>query len=253
MAGSIMMLLLLIPTGLVLGILLNYLADTLPYTRRLSQPVCCYCGSPYQWRNYLFFQPCENCGRARKIRHWLIPLVSIILVPIFWYFPPAHLTFWVAVLLLAYFTLVTITDLEYRVILDQVSLAGVFVGLAAGFWRNTWSSCLIGGAVGFGFMLLLYYLGNLFGRYLSRRKGVAIEDGEALGFGDVYLSGIIGLILGWPAITAGLLLGIILGGLMGGILMLIAWLSRGGYKPGMFIPYAPFLVLGAVILLYPPW
>lgn len=238
--------------GLALGCFINYLADVLPFTRSLSAPICTFCGGERGWPHYLAGYRCPSCGKGRPNRVWIVPLFFAFLMPYFWYFPLKHLTFGWAVLLLAFFTLVAITDLEYRAILNQVSLVGVGIGLAVGFSRHTWWATLLGGAAGFGIMLFLYYVGSLFGRYLARRRGVEMEDEDALGFGDVNLSGIIGLILGWPGITAGLVLGIVLGGLVGGMMILTAWIARR-YKPGVFIPYAPFLVLGAVILLYLPW
>lgn len=242
--------------GLLLGVLVNYLADVLPHHRRLKGPVCAYCGTGMSWRPYLAFQPCAQCGRGRRARHWLASLLGALMLPLLWYADPLtlplELPFWMAVCLLAYFAVVGIIDLEYHAILTEMSILGALLGLAAGLLRNAWQETLAGGAAGFGIMLLLYLFGRAFGGWLARRRGVTLEDTEALGFGDVNLGGIIGLIMGWPAVVASLFLAIVLGGVTGLLVVLARALSRR-YEAGMFMPYAPFLILGAVLLLYLPW
>ena len=80
---------------------------------------------------------------------------------------------------------------------------------------------------------------------LKRGAGAGAE--EALGFGDVMLGGVLGLILGWPAIFASLLLTILLSGAASLLYLLVMILARR-YSPALSIPYGPYLVLGAVLL-----
>lgn len=238
--------------GLILGVLVNYLADVLPIKRRLGNPICLHCGATPTLTDYLRLRKCAYCGSSRAPRSWLLPIFFSVAVPMMWFFPPIHLGFAAGVILLVFFALVVVTDLEYHLILHPVSIAGAAIGLAVGLMRHGFLRTLLGGLAGFGTMFLLYYLGILFGRYMAKRRGEPVEDSEALGFGDVNLSGVIGLILGWPAVVAGLLLGITLGGLAGaGIMAMMA--VRRRYAARTYIPYAPFLVLGAAFLLYPPW
>ena len=49
-------------------------------------------------------------------------------------------------------------------------------------------------------------------KLLNKNNSKYSEEDVALGFGDVHLSGILGLLLGWPGITGGLFVAIILGG-----------------------------------------
>jgi leader peptidase (prepilin peptidase)/N-methyltransferase len=156
---------------------------------------------------------------------------------------------------------VTVIDLEHRLILHPVSLIGVALGAGIGIYLHGVYLTLLGGAVGFGIMLILYYLGVGYVRLITRRKRKLAEQqavesqeeqgemGEGLGFGDVNLSGVIGLMLGWPGIIAGLILGIILAGIasLGYILFMV--LSKR-YHPNMALPYGPYLVAAAVVLLY---
>jgi leader peptidase (prepilin peptidase)/N-methyltransferase len=107
---------------------------------------------------------------------------------------------------------------------------------------------LIGFAVGFGVMLAIYYFGILFNRWMSKARGQEIDE-VALGFGDVNLSGILGIALGWPRIIVCLFSAIVLGGLLSGLYILVMIL-RKRYQAFTAIPYAPFLIIAAVVLLY---
>ena len=57
--------------------------------------------------------------------------------------------------LLLYFGVVTVIDLEQRLILHPVSLVGAVIGLVVGFWLHGWVDTLAGGAAGFLMMFLL--------------------------------------------------------------------------------------------------
>jgi prepilin signal peptidase PulO-like enzyme (type II secretory pathway) len=52
----------------------------------------------------------------------------------------------------------------------------------------------------------------MFVRFINRRR-MRTPEGEALGFGDVILGGVLGLLLGWPAIVLGLVVAFLLGGI----------------------------------------
>ncbi len=107
---------------------------------------------------------------------------------------------------------------------------------------------LLGGAFGFGGMLLLYFLGEAFTRYMSKRRGELIDE-VALGYGDVNLCGVTGLLLGWPVILAGLLFTIFAGGI-GSLLVIAYMLIRKRYNAFTPIPYAPFLIFSVLFYLY---
>jgi leader peptidase (prepilin peptidase)/N-methyltransferase len=69
-----------------------------------------------------------------------------------------------------------------------------------------------------------------------------------MGFGDVKLSGVLGLYtawLGWDVWGAGLMLGFLLGGIFG-IAVVVS--RRGGRKTA--VPFGPFMVLGAFVAVF---
>jgi leader peptidase (prepilin peptidase) / N-methyltransferase len=164
--------------------------------------------------------------------------------------PPGRLPPEIGFVMLAYFILVAVIDIEHRLILGPISQFGVVLGLLIGIYLHNVLYTLIGGLAGAGIMWLLYLAGRLFSRYLSKRREEPIDE-EALGFGDVYIAAIIGLILGWPGITAGLLGAILLGGLISGLYLLVMVIAKR-YHSNTALPYAPFLLLAVVLLLYYP-
>ena len=234
--------------GWLAGNLVNYLGDVLPSTRHFSQPYCTRCGKPATWWNYLTWRSCVNCHMKRSIRNWLFQIFYVVAFSALWFHPSTRLGYWIGSLLLIYFGVVFLIDLEHRLVLHQVSIAGAAIGLLVGIWlHNIWET-IAGGAAGFGIMLALYYLGEVYSRWMARRRGQELDE-VALGFGDVNLSGVLGLILGWPGIVVGLVFTILTGGLFSLSYLIFLFIAKK-YKPFTAIPYAPFLLIGATILLY---
>jgi leader peptidase (prepilin peptidase)/N-methyltransferase len=167
---------------------------------------------------------------------------------ILWFLPPERLGYYLGLVWLVYFGLVVVIDLERRLILHPVNLVGGAMACIQGVFLHGLGKTILGGGFGFLVMLIFYFLGMLFVKHFSRVRGEE-SDQVALGFGDVNLAGVIGLLLGWPGVVAGLILAILLGGLVSGI-YLLGKLIKGQYTAFEALPYGPFLVLSAVYLLY---
>ena len=241
--------LLIVMLGWTCGTLINYLADVLPTRHKLTRPFCLHCGEPFPLVEYLgWWRGCPHCHHRRAWRTWVVESTYIIASGWLWVYPPDRLGFVIGLVLLIYFGIVVVIDLEHRLILYSISLAGAVIGAVIGTWLHGWLATLLGGLFGFGLMLLFYFLGTLFGRWMARRRGEALEE-EALGFGDVCLSGVLGLLLGWPGIILGLIVAIMLGAIVSLLYLLGMILSRK-YRLFAAIPYGPFLVAGTVLLLY---
>ncbi len=232
------------------ALLVNYLSDVLPARRKLTLPVCTQCAADFAWTDYILLKRCSKCGAARSKRTWITQAAGLILTVYLWYFPPKQLGFWLGFLLLIYLAVVLIIDLEHRLVLHPVSYFGIFLGLLVGTKLHGFGNALLGGLVGFGIMFGLYYLGIFFARWVSKRRGENIvAEGDALGFGDVNLAGILGLMLGLPLIFFGVLAAILAGGLVS-LILVLGMLAFKRYQAFSAIPYAPFLIFGAVFLLY---
>jgi len=66
-----------------------------------------------------------------------------------------------------------------------------------------------------------------------------------MGWGDVKLAFLLGLILGWPNILTALFFGFLLGGIMG-----MGLLAFGKKSLKSEVPFGPFLVAGTFVALF---
>ncbi len=244
----------------VLSFFINVLSDNLPVQNSLYRPICLACKSKLSWLNYLLLKKCDSCGKNQPMRHLIVFLMMAISPIILYFFPPSRTGWLIGLLLLDYFLLVFIIDLEHRLIFYSLTIIGAAICLPVGIWirlHNIETSgsislalllTLLGGIAGFLIMLGLYFLGRLFSSLMAKMKKQEIEK-EALGYGDVLISAIIGFLFGWPGILAVLIGAIILGGLVSLSIILIQ-LARKKYQPFSAIPYAPFLIICALGILF---
>lgn len=132
-----------------------------------------------------------------------------------------------------FFLLVAAIDLKYRLVLDVMIYPAAVVALLLQIVspKRDVLAALAGGALGFSVFLV-----------------TALVKQGGVGGGDIKLSGLIGLVVGFPEVLWALALGIVAGGITALLLML-----SPRWKLKSHMPYAPFLCLGAVIaLLYSP-
>lgn len=250
-----LMLLVSVVIGWICGFMINYLSDVLPVTRKLSRPLCQKCQAPYAWGNYLSLRSCSECQGERSIRTWGLQIIFPVASVLIWTFPRPILPYALAMALLSFFGLVAVIDLEHRVVLHPVSLFGAVFGLGVGIYLRSGNSgtgallsTLFGGAAGFGIMMVLYLLGIFYVRRMAKKRSLPADE-VALGFGDVNLAGILGLMLGWPAISLCLFFAILGGGVVS-LIIILGMLIVKKYHAFTAIPYAPFLLLAALYLLF---
>lgn len=125
----------------------------------------------------------------------------------------------------------TLTIFEFGLIF---TLIGVIINVNTGI--NLFINSLLGMIVGAGIFLLITLIGG------------AIAGKEAMGFGDVKLMGAMGLFFGWFNII-----------LISVIAFLLAAITSIGIlvlrkkKIDEYIPFGPFIVIGAIISIYTPF
>lgn len=129
----------------------------------------------------------------------------------------------------AFLLTVLVIDLEHRRVLNVMLAPAALVAPAASLLPGDPSPAmaLLGGAVGFGVFLLFGIMGR-----------------GALGAGDVKLMGVVGLMVGYPAIWTAIVAGTVLGAVVA--LLLLA--SKRATRKSTFA-YAPWLALGALFAL----
>jgi leader peptidase (prepilin peptidase) / N-methyltransferase len=244
--------------GLFCGSLVNYLAGGLvrePRSFPLSN--CRECA--VKWRFVLMLPvigfimaraKCPHCGKPLGIHIVLVETgMGILLTYLFWRYGFS----WELSVLIIYSLLLMIllvTDVEQMLIPNVVTypayaivlvisaaimVLGVkphwFITLpASGFWMiiyNYLVNAVAGGLAGFIVLFL-----------------IAIVARGGMGFGDVKLAALIGLMTGFPIVIAALFIGMVLGGLVAGALLLTK--LRGCKDP---MPFGPFLCLGGIAAL----
>jgi len=236
--------------GALAGILVNYLADVLPYTRKLSAPSCLNCDHRYTLREYLFSFKCPECHSRPPLRNYLVVIGMMLISFLTAWLHVNGLSYWAAMHLFTFFALIITIDMEHKVVSNETSIFGAVMLAIYGLILNGWWRTILGGIAGYAAMLILYYGGILFTRLLSKIRHQEIDE-VALGFGDVNVAGFLGLLIGWSAILDTLLIAIVLGGVISLLVILIMALLRR-YQAFSAIPYAPFLIIAATIVLFIP-
>jgi len=242
--------------GLAVGAVINVLADDLPHRTEFRQPRCPACDqryTPLQWVAVVAFLSgrgrCGFCDASLALRRVLVEIVSaLMLVLLYDKFGPT-IKFLLLAMLLEGLWLITIIDFEHRLILYATIFPMIGIAVLYGLFgaNRGLTRTLIGGLVGFGVVYLIYLLGWVFGAVAARTRGEPLSE-IPFGGGDVNLAGVIGLAVGWSGILLSLFITVMTGGL-GALIYVLFMSSRRRYDAFTPIPYGPFLVLGAVVLL----
>jgi leader peptidase (prepilin peptidase)/N-methyltransferase len=140
----------------------------------------------------------------------------------------------------AYFVAVGVAlaliDVDTKRLPDALTLPSYVVGLLLlGAASLDQPSSLLRAVLGAGAMFAVYF-------------ALCFAYPAGMGFGDVKLSGVIGLYtawLGWDVWAAGLMLGFLLGGLFG---IAVVASKRGGRKTAL--PFGPFMIVAAFIAIF---
>lgn len=242
--------------GLIVGSFLNVvvyrlrLADTI-----LGRSRCQHCANQISWYDniplfsFIFLKAkCRNC--KGKIS-WQYPLIEFFTGVVFLLVGKYFFNFmdffglWETVFYLIIFSLLLVLlayDWQYLEVpimifwiilgflgINFIVVSILEINMGLGLRNLTLVPSLIGGFVSWLFFFSLVFF--------SKEKW--------MGWGDVYVGLLVGLILGWPSIFLGLLLSF----LMGSIYSLIIILRKKGSMKSQ-IPFIPFLVLGIFLTIF---
>lgn len=239
---------LLYVTAAMLGVVFGSFASLIAHRLPLGQAVvsgrsrCPHCGHVLHMADlvpvfsYLWNRgKCRHCAADVSWRYPLIEIATALLFIAALVAAGPGLNAILLGILAVGLVVMTVIDLEYQIIPDQISLAlaglGLAYHLAQGATSDMWLSAGVGALTGF---LIAWALRAAFQRLKGR---------EALGFGDVKFFAVAGL---WTGI-GGLADFMMLSGLAG-ILFAAGWRIQGG---DAVFPFGPALAIGlfAVILL----
>ncbi|PKO07581.1 MAG: hypothetical protein CVU41_02485 [Chloroflexi bacterium HGW-Chloroflexi-3] len=239
----------LVPLSILVSMMINHLADTLPIVRKMTlSPICTKCHQTFELSRYVLYKACPHCLTKPGNRRFLLPIVFIITYVLLYLLPPVYSGIHLSLIIVTFLYLVFIIDLEHRLILHPVSIFGAILFTIIGLYLNGWQKTILGGGIGFLIMYGLYLFGILFSKWIAKKRGETLDE-VALGYGDVNLTAIFGLLFGWPRIAVLLFFTILLGGIFSAVYMLILKV-RKRYELFTPIPYAPFLIISALLLMY---
>ena len=229
--------------GLLIGGLINALADDLPQRERPSRPHCpnpeCdHVYGPAGWltvgRMLQDGGRCPVCGWPLRRRGPLVEVGTAVLFAVLPWLLDDPLTLGVYAFYTAVLILVIVIDLENRLILDVVTWPGTAVALLLSLVLPDINllSALLGAVLGYLLFLGIYGLAK-----------VTFGPG-AIGQGDVKLAMLMGAMLGVPQILIALMLGIFIGGIVSGVLLATRRVKRNTY-----LPYGQYLAAAAILML----
>lgn len=251
-----MNLLIIIPifVGWLAGMVINYVSDALPKIRQIDSPVLLDENIFNNLKKYLFFQ---NFNQHAKKNRIVLTHIVILALSIYTWVESPKMGYALGMLLMIYLAIVFVIDMEHRLILHPTSIIGSILTLILGTVSRGFMPTLLGGLGGFVILFLFYLFGVLFAKMRAKKmiaQGQEPDDEEALGAGDVILATILGFLVGWPLIWFCILMSILLGGIIS--FLLIVWLIVSGkYNKNalmMFIPYGPYFIISASLLIYFP-
>lgn len=236
-----------IPAGLVglaVGSFGGVVADRLPRGESLLRPAshCGACGSPLRSRDnipvlsYLVLRGrCRSCGRQIPATDLLIELATGVVFVLFsWRLSslwalPAYAVFSAGMLILSAVDF-RLRRLPTPVVYWTAGLGGALLVVASA-GTGDWSRLISAGSGALACLLVFF--------------GIFVAVPKGMGFGDVRLAGVCGLMLGWlglRVVPLGLLFGFLLAAIPA--LGLVA-LGRANRKSQ--IPFGPYLAAGAIL------
>ncbi|MGB8646613.1 MAG: prepilin peptidase [Anaerolineae bacterium] len=251
--------------GWLMGVFVNRASDNLPPPERsslLTAPRCSHCGAA--------FDPLEQsglvnlllnrgrCSHCHSPRSWRAPIVEAgmaFLFGLLCYRLGLGLMLFTYSLLTVLLVLITIIDLEHRLILNVVILpATLLTIILVPITRivtaipppiapeKSFYNSFLGLGIGYAIVAGIYFMGVLFGKYMARRRGKPVDE-VAFGMGDVKLAGMVGAVAGVIGIFTILVYAILLGGVVSLIVIVYQLVVHRRYSLFMAIPYGPFFTI----------
>lgn len=235
-----MLILLISILGLLIGSFLNVCIYRLPRNESIITPPshCMTCSTRLKpWDlipiiSYLLSRGrCRYCGTDYSPRYALVELLTALLFVWSLQVFGCSVALVKALILTAFFIVITFIDYDHQLILDKVLVWLSGVGVVINLWT---------GSVGALDMLIACLLGG--GLLLI----IALVSGGGMGGGDIKFAAALGLCFGWQPLLFTLLLSFIFGGIGGALLLVFKIKGRKDY-----IPFGPFIALGALFsMLY---
>jgi len=247
--------------GSLVGSFLNVCIHRMPLEESIVRPRshCPKCKKTISWYDnipflsYLLLKGrCRYCKEKISPRYFLVELITALMFLLFYTRFGISFNFFFYIIFACGLIVATFVDIQHRIIPDEISVGGMFVGLFLSAVRGlnlaplSWSwkplfNSFIGALVGGGIIYLTGYLFDLVYFKLLKKPPIQGET-ESMGGGDVKLMAMIGAFLGWQLALVTFFLAPFFG-IVIGLYNLVA-------KKDHTIPYGPFLSLAALVAIF---
>ncbi len=235
--------------GLIVGSFLNVCIIRMAKEESIVMPGshCLKCKKQIPWYDnipllsfILLRGKCRFCGEKFSFRYFFIELLTGLVFLGMYQYVGLRLILIPYLVMMSGFIVATFTDIDERIIPDEISIGGMIVGLVLSLlipelhktdlhllslWRSVLGVLIGGGSI---------YLMGILGDFIFKK--------ESMGGGDVKLMAMIGAFLGWKLAILAFFIAPFFGAVFGII-------EKIRTKQSL-IPYGPFLVIGALIALF---
>ncbi len=237
--------------GICVGSFLNVIIDRLPLGQSIIKPPS-HCPSCQRRLGILDLIPifsylalrgrCRYCGIAIPRRILAVELgIGLLFIFLCWRYG-FNVQFLILAIYTSLFIVLAVIDLEHGLILNRLVYPAIVVtlilspfwgelGFPRSFLGNTMIGIFLNSLIAGGIALFIFLLPILVYR-------------GSMGWGDVKMAALVGLVVGFPSVLAAIGVTVLSGGLVAGVLLL---LHLKGRKEA--IPFGPYLSLGAVVAL----
>lgn len=224
--------------GAAVGSFLNVCIDRLPAGRSIIRPpsFCDSCQRRIPRRqlipllSFLWLRRrCSHCGASIPWRvFWVEAVTGVSFALLYWHFGlTAELA--VALFYFSIFIVIFVIDIDHQLILNRIVYPAAAIALIIDIFMPEpgFLNGLLGGGVGLAVLLV-----------------PALVFRGGMGWGDVKMAGLIGLVVGFPQVLVAVVGGVIVGGLVAVILLLFRIKGRKDA-----IPFGPFLSLTTMVTI----
>lgn len=223
--------------GLFFGSFFGVLIDRIPKGESVlwGRSHCDFCKKPLRWFELIpvisFMLQRGRCVRCKKKLSISYPMLEFVTAALFVLVAAFSPLPFVDIILFSCLLLLFVTDLKYELLPDIWIIGGIIAAAARLFMLYGITS-----------LLVPYFLSAL-GAAAFFWSIWAITRAKGMGFGDVKLAPLLGLMLGFPLTLIGLFGAFLTGAIVGVILIL-----SGKKRMKSHVPFGPFLIGSTVVV-----
>ncbi len=247
--------------GSFLNVCIHRLPEEDPKKRSVVSPRshCPNCGKTIRWYDNVPFLSyillggkCRFCKAKISIRYFLVELITACFFLLFFNIYGASFSFVLYTIFISGLIVSTFVDIKHRIIPDEISVGGIFMGLLLGLVHSFKLNPLVfnyrplldsflGVIIGGGIIYLTGFLFDVVYFKLLKKPPIQGET-SSMGGGDVKLLAMIGAFLGWQKAVFTFFAAPLFG--------LVFALINLVVKKDHTMPYGPFLSLAALLSIF---